>query len=1249
VEPVLQGLPADVTSEQRHQVIDFLQEFDDMFSRGTFDMGRTTLVEHTIDTGTCRPIRQPLRRHPRAHLEEIDQQVEELLQHGFIEPAASPWASNVVLVRKKDGSYRLCVDYRKLNSVTYKDSYPLPHIDTCLGSMNGAVWFSTLDLRSGYHNIPIREADRDKTAFITRRGCFRYKVMPFGLTCAPSVFQRLMDLVLCGLTYVTCLVYLDDIIVFGCDFGSHLERLREIFSRLRAANLKVHIKKCSLFQRRVNFLGHVLTKSGIEVQSEKVEAVENWPTPRNLTELRSFVGLCSYYRRFIAGFADLASPLHALTRKHARFRWGPEQEEAFNKLKERLTSAPILGMPRDDGVYYLDTDASDIGLGAVLSQEQDGQEVVLAYASKTLSRTERNYEVTRRELLAIVYGLKVYRQYLLGRRFVIRTDHSALQSLRRTPEPIGQQARWQSFIEQFDFEIRHRPGTRHQNADALSRRPGIEDEEEDSDEEVHRLRAVTSADQSRVKQGQALAGESMSKLQQNDPDIGPILRLRLQQSNQPRPEEVLSESEAAKVLWGQWHCLTVKDNVLYRKVGAKDGRPSLFQLIVPAARKTDFMSACHQGMTGGHRAFRSTLEQVRRRGFWSGWRRDVQRYCRQCPNCISYHRGHLPRSGPLQPMLTGNVLERCHVDITGPHPQTPRGSKYILTCVDAFSKWAEAFALPNREAKTVARVLVEQVFCRLGTPLALLTDNAGELDGRLIQEICQLLEIDKQRTSFYRPQTNSVAERFHATLNSMMGRMISDHQKEWDLLLPHIMAAYRASVHQSTGYTPNYLMFGREVRAPVDLVFETPTEDPPASYDDYTANLEDRKRQAYRLVREHLGVAAERMKKQYDLRVRPMKYHRGQWVLYFNPRKFQGRQQKWQRKFSPYLVIKELPPVNYLIQKTKRSRPLIAHVDKLKRWSTDNPPRSWLTGDRTDEGKKDHGRSADGNVVSGTIDPRNAGEQADDAGDVVLHVNDSGHSDGMVKIAEPGTISADVNEGTSLRVDGQEEPGLIDDGVDRGQHGPRDVVSIKDQGTSSGHVADEQRGPGTLADVVGNESALPRVDGQEDPSETPSHRHPGDEADVGRRADIRVDGQAFGGTDGIVLSKQHGQRGVGARPRRYTCGPTDGAWPRRYICGPTLGKRPRRYICGPTVGVRPRRYTFGHNEDDDARRPQTSTGSKKTQSNQHPTSDAGQSIERSRTRYGDPAIAGDPVSATQRVERPRRAIRQPGRLKDYVL
>jgi len=444
-----------------------------------------------ILTGQHRPIRQTLRCHPIAQLPLIDQQVEELIKNDIVEPAASRWASNIVLVKKKDGSYRLCIDYRAVNAVTYKDSYPLPHIDTYLGSMDGAVWFTTLDLRSGYHAIPIRKEDRDKTAFITRRGCFRYKVMPFGLTCVPALFQRLMDLVLCGLTYNSVLVYLDDIVVFSRDFDTHMNRLQEVLDRLRQANLKLHPSKCHLFQRRVAFLGHVISHRGVEVQTEKIAAVRDWPRPQNVSELRSFLGLCSYYRRFVHKFADIAAPLHELQRKNAPFVWQEEQESAFNRLKEVLTSAPVLGVPRDEGMFTVDSDASSVGIGAVLSQQQEGREVVIAYASRALSEAEKYYDVTRKELLAVVFALKTFKQYVLGRKFVIRTDHSALQLLRKTPEPMGQQARWLTFIELFDFEIQHRSGARHGNADGLSRRPVEEDEEESR---LRRTQATTVQD-----------------------------------------------------------------------------------------------------------------------------------------------------------------------------------------------------------------------------------------------------------------------------------------------------------------------------------------------------------------------------------------------------------------------------------------------------------------------------------------------------------------------------------------------------------------------------------------------------------------------------------------------------------------------------------------------------------------------------------------------------------------------------------
>ena len=955
---LLDKLPNEVTEGKCSVVRDLLQSYDDVFSRGAFDMGRTSLVEHAIDTGDHRPIRQGLRRHPIAHLDAIDQQLDELLRNDFIEPAASPWASNVVLVRKKDGSHRLCVDYRSLNSVTYKDAYPLPHIDTCLGSMDGAAWFSTLDLRSGYHNIPIREADRDKTAFVTRRGCFRYKVMPFGLTCAPSVFQRLMDLVLCGLTYESCLVYLDDIIVFSRNFDSHVTRLREVFERLRAAGLKLHPNKCFLFQRRVAFLGHVLSEDGIEVQAEKVETVCNWPTPQRLTDLRSFLGLCSYYRRFIPGFADIAAPLHALQRKNVRFEWTEQQETAFNELKARLTTAPVLGVPRDEGVFYLDTDASDVGLGAVLSQGQDGSEVVIAYASRTLSRPERNYDVTRRELLAVVYGLRTYKQYLLGWHFVMRFfDHAALQWLRRTPEPMGQQARWLAFMEQFHFDVVHRAGSRHGNADGLSRR-SADDAYEVRGAVADGAGSTTTQSMSPTgvemetgnKEGDVTtagdgvsdsAGESLADLQLRDPDIGPVLRLRLQQADAPSISELLAESAAVKELWSQWHRLVVCDGVLYRQWTSKDGRPDVLQLLLPATLRTDFIRRAHTGMCGGHLGIRRTLDQIQRRAYCRQWRRDVTRYCRRCQNCNGYFRGQLPRSGPLQPMVTGAPFERLHVDLTGPHPRSRRGSVYIITCIEPFTNWAEAFPTPNKEASTVARIIVEQVICRYGCPIAILSDRGKEVDGQLITEICRCLDIDKLHTTSYKASTNAAVERFHRTLNSMMGRVVDEHQRHWDSMLPYVMAAYRSSRHEATQYSPNYLLMGREVRAPVDLVYGSPETTPPATFDDYAEELEDRLRRSYVLVRKHLGEAAVRSKRYYDLRVRPQEYKAGDWVYFYNPRRFAGRQDKWARKFSgPCLVVKQLGPVNLLLQRSMRQKLFCVHVDNVKPFVADEIPKS---------------------------------------------------------------------------------------------------------------------------------------------------------------------------------------------------------------------------------------------------------------------------------------------------------------------
>ena len=940
INELMGNLPDELTAEQRTNVRNLLVKYDDIFSKHEYDIGRTHLVEYHIDTGSSRPIRQPLRRQPLKHLDAIDENVSSMLEHGIIEPAASPWASNVVIVAKKDGSLRFCVDYRAINSVTYKDSYPLPLIDNCLNAMSGASWFSTLDLRAGYHNIPVAEKDRDKTAFITRRGCWRYTVMPFGVTCAPSVFQRLMDLVLAGLSYEYCLVYLDDIIIYARTFDEHLRRLEAVFSRLRWARLKLKPSKCSLLQRKVSFLGHNVSEAGVEMQSEKIKAVLDWPTPKNLHDVRSYLGLCGYYRRFISGFANVAAPLHALTAKGVRFEWKWEHQQAFEQLKTCLTTAPVLAMPNNEDPYILDTDASDIGLGAVLSQVQNGVERVIAYASRTLQKPERNYETTRKELLAVVYGLKQFRQYLLGRPITIRVDHAALSWLRRTAEPLPQLARWLTLIEQYDYTVVHRPGKRHSNADALSRR-GEAAEEVEGERQVYRSSAIQVEKDG--NDSDLLAGENLAKAQQEDPEIGPIVKCRLEKESQPPIDDFLAESEETKMLWSQWNQLFVRNGIVYRKYSSKNGKQNYSQLLIPSCLKTEAIRRCHTGMTGGHLGTKKTIDQIQRRFFWVKWRADVGRYCRRCPECCSYHRGKLPRSGLLQPIIAGAPFERLSIDLTGPHCKSDRGNIWIMTCADPFTKWVEAFPLRNKEAETVAKVLVEQVFTRFGVPIALLSDNGKEVDSGIMRAVCRLLEIDKLHTTSYKASTNAAVERFHKTMNTMLGKVVSENQKDWDTRLPFVMAAYRASRHESTGYSPNLLTLGREVRAPVDIVMDLPNPDGPSdNYDNYVEKLQTRMKDSYRLVREQIGRSAERNKRYYDLRVRSRKYNIGDWVYYYNPRTYRGRQDKWSRKFSgPYLVIDVTSPVNVTLQRSRKSKSFIVHIDKVKPYLSETP-KSWI-------------------------------------------------------------------------------------------------------------------------------------------------------------------------------------------------------------------------------------------------------------------------------------------------------------------
>ena len=472
LQPILQNCA--IKHDMLDEAVDLINEYEDVFVGPDGVLGRTTSCEgHRIDTGDTRPIRQRVRRVPPKRREIIETYLQDLLKQGCIQPSSSDWATPVVIVNKKDGSPRFCIDYRKLNEVTKKDAYPLPRIDDALDLLAFKKYFCVFDLASGYFQLPMHEDDVHKTAFITHAGLFEWLVLPMGLCNSPATFQRCMNQVFRELIPDACLVYLDDIIVFGDSFESTMNNLEAVFERLRFANLKLKPKKCRVFQTSVEYLGHIVSSDGVRADPRKVQAVKDWPTPQTIRDVRSFHGLCSYYRRFMPDFATIAAPLISLTEKDARFVWETTHQNAFDKMKALLVSAPILAYPRDTGRYIVDTDASLFGMGGVLSQIQNGEEKVIAYASKSFSKSQRRYCTTKRELLAVVYLVgNVFRPYLAPEEeFTVRTDHSSLRWLMNFKDVDGMLGRWLQVLAEFNFTIEHREGKRHLNADALSRVP----------------------------------------------------------------------------------------------------------------------------------------------------------------------------------------------------------------------------------------------------------------------------------------------------------------------------------------------------------------------------------------------------------------------------------------------------------------------------------------------------------------------------------------------------------------------------------------------------------------------------------------------------------------------------------------------------------------------------------------------------------------------------------------------------------
>jgi len=460
-----------INEKQERELRNLIGKYKDVCVIDGTKLGKTNIVKHRVNIGDNKPIAQKPYKTNDEKKKVIKEEIDKMLKEGIIKESHSPWASPVVIVIKKDGSNRFCIDYRKLNAATVTDAHPLPRIDDLLEQFRGANWFSSIDLASGYWQIEMEEEDKEKTAFTCHLGLYEFNVMPFGLTNAPPTFQRMMNKILKDWLYEFAVVYIDDIMIYSKTYEEHLEHIEKVLSKLREVNLMLKLKKCKWCEQNIEFLGHIVGKGGLKPDPGKIEKIKNLKIPRNVKDVRAVLGLCSYYRKFIKGFSKVAKPMNELLKKDRKFEWTEKCQEAFEELKQKLIEHPILEYPDFEKEFILMTDASGEGLGAVLAQlNNENNEIVIAYASRSLRDAEKNYPITEQECLAIVWGIEHFHKYLVGRKFTIITDHSALKTIKTAHIPKkGRRARWMMELQQYDFEIKHRSGKENSNADALSR------------------------------------------------------------------------------------------------------------------------------------------------------------------------------------------------------------------------------------------------------------------------------------------------------------------------------------------------------------------------------------------------------------------------------------------------------------------------------------------------------------------------------------------------------------------------------------------------------------------------------------------------------------------------------------------------------------------------------------------------------------------------------------------------------------
>jgi hypothetical protein len=927
------------TEEIEARLKPFLTRYLDFFTEQKFEFqdvdnlrtpGVTTWMKHNIQTKpgarpvTCTPYRVFGDRR-----KFISAKIAEMLKKGTIIPSNSPWASPVVLVHKPSGSFRMCVNYKRLNETTTRDSYVMPRVTDTLEQLGGNSVYSVVDISSAFHSIPMASEDVPKTAMSTHEGVFSFVVMPFGLANAGATFQRFADAVLAGLRFTTCLVYMDDVICYSKNVDDHFRHMGEVLDRLQAAGLKAQIHKCSLFKSKVDYLGMTVSAAGIEMKESRVTAIREYPRPKCAKEIISFLQMASFFRRFVEGFSSIAHPLRAKANDKAwDGTWTKEMTDAFDTLKTRLCEAPVLAFPIFDGRgFVVKSDASGYGMGWSLGQLDDaGRYRVIQYGSKALTSTQQKYCPYEREALGLITAIRLYDPYLQGTHTTLVTDNTCLKWLLSSPKPSRKLERWRIIIQALDYEIVHRKGKDIPVEDSLSRAPlSIERAEQEYGKcdigDLFIAQSVVSDTHAPVSIGNA---EWRAK-QAEDPRLGAMIKF-LQ-------GECQLKGRARQQVRDRCRSCVMENGLLKRRVG-KGGNTAVNVTIVPEEWWETIVAMHHSTPLGGHANAEKVSDALRDRVWFKGMHRYVRQYVKSCLPCRT-RKSHSPKlaRGEQRHIVVEGPFDVVGMDILGPFVKTEEGYTHVITFFDSFTRWPEGVLCKGTPtAIDVGDALFEAIISRHSCPTKVLTDRGSQFMSAVFERLSARMGYTHLRTSAYHPNTNGRCEHFHLFAATSIHAFVDAKHKNWHRYLNSALFAYRVHKICGVGFSPFQLLYGREPKLPIDILTGSQTE---ATDDAVRHGLQLPKdlKLAFEIVKEQSIAINAKNKARRDGSGAARKYTPefvvGENVLQRVYPRLDGRSRKFMPRWVPAVVVKKVSPTNYVVKQTWSGKEQIVHVQRM--------------------------------------------------------------------------------------------------------------------------------------------------------------------------------------------------------------------------------------------------------------------------------------------------------------------------------